>query len=646
MKAFYKNDTGSRMQVQSWLWMLLLVVASQAGLAQSATVSNPLAMGANCAGGGNNFKSFTYDSTLKKLTQIGSNCTPSLSSPGFNPGGGSIAFSPKDQKVYYIETTTGNNSIVWSWTPGVCPTGSQTPIYTYASTFIVGLEFDTKTGDGYQLEFSTGSAPYTISLRKVISFGPPLVAGASQTIVLPPGKTIYKQSGDIVITPTGQMYLALDNKLFSLDYSTYGTGTLNAVFMDTLNVGTNKDVIGISFAQGNLIASAVGSSGCAYKQIDVTTSTGLVTMQNVTLASGSFAAYDMASLVTGIGVAKKLNSVGLLAPNTYRLTYDIKVKNYGNVNLNSVQLVDSIQKVFGSSFVSASAAAVGTLPSGLTINPLYNGSTVNTIFSAGGTMKASPADSALVRITVNLFNPNISSTYYNSAIGTATGAIFANNVRDSSDNRPNLNPDVSGTNIPDMTGQGVPTPITPALWLLLKNEIADFNVKSVGKADRLHWTLQNQEEGTLTTIQRSADGVSYTDLVTLGGNGAASQEFTWDDNSPLPTNNFYRLKVTTLANGVKYSGVVIIRKQDESQLTVSPNPFQETVRFTLKLEKAQRVSYKVRNFMSAILLNGEYQGQTGNNEISINSLEKIPSGTYILEVESGELHYFKKIMKQ
>lgn len=634
------------MHMPSWLCMVILVLVAQTVFAQPATVSNPLAMGANCAGGGNNFKSFTYDSTLKKLTQIGANCNPSLASPGFNPGGGSIAFSPKDQKVYYIETTTGNNSIVWSWTPGVCPTGSQAPIYTYASTFIVGLEFDTKTGDGYQLEFSTGSAPYSISLRKVTSFGPPLVAGASQNIVLPAGKTIYKQSGDIVITPTGQMYLALDNKLFSLDYSTYGTGTLNAVFMDTLNVGANKDVIGISFAQGNLIASAVGSSGCAYKQIDVTTSTGLVTMQNVTLASGTFAAYDMASLVTGIGVAKKLNSVGLLAPNTYRLTYDIKVKNYGNVNLNSVQLVDSIQKVFGSSFVSASAAAVGTLPSGLTINPLYNGSTVNTIFSAGGTMKASPADSALVRITVNLFNPNISSTYYNSAIGTATGAIFANNVRDSSDNRPNLNPDVSGTNIPDLTGQGVPTPITPALWLLLKNEIADFNVKSVGKADRLHWTLQNQEEGTVTTIQRSGDGVSYTDLVTLGGNGAASQDFTWDDNDPLPTNNFYRLKVTTLANGVKYSGVVIIRKQDESQLTVLPNPFKETVRFTLKLEKTQRVSYKVRNFMSAILLNGEYQGQPGNNEVAINSLDKLPAGTYILEVEAGDQHYFKKIMKQ
>ncbi|MDE3247519.1 MAG: T9SS type A sorting domain-containing protein, partial [Bacteroidota bacterium] len=646
MKAFYKQNPGSGMHMPSWLCMVILVLVAQTVFAQPATVSNPLAMGANCAGGGNNFKSFTYDSTLKKLTQIGANCNPSLASPGFNPGGGSIAFSPKDQKVYYIETTTGNNSIVWSWTPGVCPTGSQAPIYTYASTFIVGLEFDTKTGDGYQLEFSTGSAPYSISLRKVTSFGPPLVAGASQNIVLPAGKNIYKQSGDIVITPTGQMYLALDNKLFSLDYSTYGTGTLNAVFMDTLNVGANKDVIGISFAQGNLIASAVGSSGCAYKQIDVTTSTGLVTMQNVTLASGTFAAYDMASLVTGIGVAKKLSSVSLLAPNTYRIAYDIKVKNYGNVNLNSVQLVDSVKNVFGSSFVSASVAALGTLPSGLTINPLYNGSTVNTIFSAGGTMKASPADSAMVRVTVNLLNPNILSTYYNSAIGTATGAIFTNNVRDSSDNRGNLNPDVSGTNVPDIPGEGVPTPITPALWLLLKNEVIDFNVKSVGKTDRLHWTLQNQEEGTLTTIQRSGDGVSYTDLVTLGGNGAASQDFTWDDNDPLPTNNFYRLKVTTLANGVKYSGVVIIRKQDESQLTVLPNPFKETVRFTLKLEKTQRVSYKVRNFMSAILLNGEYQGQPGNNEVAINSLDKLPAGTYILEVEAGDQHYFKKIMKQ
>ena len=292
------------------------MVFGQTIFAQPATVANPLAIGQNCGGGASNFKSFTYDSVAKVLTQVGANCLPSLQAPGFNPGGGSIAFSPKDQKVYYIETTTGNNSIVWGWTPGVCPTGSQAPIYTYPSTFIVGLEFNAITGDGYQLEFSTGSAPYNIYLRKVTSFGPPLVAGAPQQIFLPAGKNIYQQNGDVVITPSGKMYFVLDNKMFSLDYSTYGSGTLNATYIDTLKNGAGNNVIGLSYINGNFIASVLGSS-CKYQQINI--SSGAAVVKPVTLASGTFIAYDMATMTTGIGAAKKISSVAVTGANMYSL---------------------------------------------------------------------------------------------------------------------------------------------------------------------------------------------------------------------------------------------------------------------------------------------------------------------------------------
>src|SRR5450432_2862265 len=277
MKNFYNSKYQPLKQIPVLLVLLLLVLA-QTGLAQPATVSNPMAIGQNCGGGGNNFKTFTYDTTLRKLTQIGSNCNPSLQSPGFNPGGGSIAFSPKDQKLYYIETTTGNNSIVWSWTPGTCPVSNQAPIYTYSSTFIVGLEFNPITGDGYQLEFSTGSAPYTVYLRKVTSFGPPLVAGAAQQIIFPSGKNIYQQNGDIVITPTGKMYFVLDNKMFSLDYSTYGTSTLNANYIDTLKNGAGNSVIGLSFANGKFITSVTNSgSTCFYNQVDISSGAAVQT---------------------------------------------------------------------------------------------------------------------------------------------------------------------------------------------------------------------------------------------------------------------------------------------------------------------------------------------------------------------------------
>ena len=626
--------------------LLLMLVSVQSGFAQSATINNPLAIGQNCGGGGNNFKSFNYDSTTRKLTQIGSNCNPNLQSPGFNPGGGSIAFSPKDQKVYYIETTTGNNSIVWSWTPGTCPIANQPPIYTYASTFIVGLEFNTLTGDGYQLEFSTGASPYNIYLRKVTSFGPPLVAGAPVQIVLPGGKKIWQQNGDIAITPTGKMYFILDNKMFNLDYSTYGSGFLNANYIDTIKNGAGNNVIGLSYSDDKFIASVSNSgSTCFYDQIDI--SSGAAVVKPVTLASGTFIAYDMATMVTGIGAAKKLASLQKTGALTYQAVYDIKVKNYGNVNLNAVQLTDDIKTAFGASFVNATVAAVGSLPTGVSLNTFYNGSTVTSIFAVGSTMKATPADSATVRITVNLNNPNISSTYYNSAIATATGAIFLNSVRDSSDNQPTLNPDISGTDVPDLKGEGIPTPITPVGWLLLDNNLLNFNAIRSGSNVNLSWAIDNQVNGTGINIQRSTDGLNFETIGQIKAQTMAKQDYTWHDAQQLGDNNYYyRLELSTPSGSKTNSSLVIIRKSDRPVvLNVSPNPFIQSVKVNIGLEKAEKITYKIRDFVSTILQQGDYDGHAGQNEIQITNLTRVPAGANILEVIVGDKHYFQKIIK-
>jgi uncharacterized repeat protein (TIGR01451 family) len=620
------------------LYPFLLVLFCGQLLAQPATVSNPLAIGQNCGGGGSNFKSFTYDSASKILAQLGPDCFPDLASPGFNPGGGSIAFSPKDQKVYYIETTTGNNSIVWDWTPGVCPTGSQVPVYTYSNTFIVGLEFNTITGDGYQLEFSTGSAPYDIFLRKVTSFGPPLVAGPVQQILLPAGKNIWQQNGDIVITPTGKMYFILDNKMFNLDYSSYGTGTLNATYIDSLQNGPGNNVIGLAYTGGHFVASVLGGS-CSYSQIDVTPSGAVA--HPVNLGSGSFVSYDMATLITGIGAAKTISSVSITGTNFYQVAYDIKVKNYGNVNLASVQLTDSVATVFGTSFVSASAGPVGSLPAGLTLNPFFDGTTDAHIFSAGSNMVASPADSAIIRVTVNLNSPDPAFTYLNSAIASATGTIYANNVRDSSDNQMTLDPDVSGTDVPDITGEGVPTPLNLFSYLLLANKIINFNGHPDGAFNDLSWILDNQVAGSKSILQRSADGIHFDNLTTVDYKTGPKQPYDYTDKHPLANNNYYRLKLNEF-----YSGIVLIRKQ-EKPLTIvaSPNPFNGSLHFSLTLPCTAIVQYKVLDLVSTQVLSGQCNAHAGPNQVTIYNAGSLPAGTYILQVTTGGKQYFTKIIR-
>jgi len=95
------------------------VLCAQAQL--TATVATPMGMGKDCGGSNNSYRVFNYNTSTQTLTNLNVCTPPSLKDPTtgaiFSPQSGSTAFDPVNQQVYYIETTTGNNSVIWSWTP-------------------------------------------------------------------------------------------------------------------------------------------------------------------------------------------------------------------------------------------------------------------------------------------------------------------------------------------------------------------------------------------------------------------------------------------------------------------------------------------------------------------------------------------------
>ena len=255
------------------------------------------------------------------------------------------------------------------------------------------------------------------------------------------------------------------------------------------------------------------------------------------------------------------------------------MKSYGNVDLNAVQVTDNLATVFGSAFVSANVTALGSIPSTLTVNPLYNGNTNTNLFSAGGSMKAFPVDSAVLRVTVNLNNPVPTTTYYNTAIATATGTIFANNVRDSSNNSAVLNPDPSGTTVPDLPGQGTATPFNLSLYLLLPSKIIDF-AASVSNGNVLfNWKLGNEVAGNMIYVEQSFDGQKFEQIGSMHGVGAGDNAYHFSYYTPSQSVAYYRIRVVDKTGVPRYSP---IRKLNfnynyDVNLTVGPNPFQNNI---------------------------------------------------------------------
>ena|GEM_PF-2808505 len=640
--------------IRGLLLMMTLtgVLCAQAQL--TATVATPMGMGKDCGGSNNSYRVFNYNTSTQTLTNLNVCTPPSLKDPTtgaiFSPQSGSTAFDPVNQQVYYIETTTGNNSVIWNWTPGTCPTGPLAPVYTFSNDFVVGLDFNTVTGTGYQVEFSTGSAPYKVYLRQINSFSPPSF-GPSVQITFPAGVTINTQNSDYVITPTGVMYLAIDNKLFTLPYSTYSSGVLNATYLGAMTFPNKAYVVGLAYANGNLIASITNNgTTCSYQQINV--ASGTIALTNVTAPPGTaggtiFSSTDMATLITGVGAAKNVSSVQNVSGNLWQVQYNVKVRNYGNVNLTNVQVSDNLAAVFGSAFHGAGVAAVGTLPAGMAINPAFNGSTDTLLFAAGGTMVASPPDSAIVRVTVFLSNPNLNTTYYNSAIATATGTLFGEKVRDSSDYNAALNSDPDGNDVPDQAGEGIPTPLILSEWTVLANTLVDFNGEAGNDVNKLHWTLQDAQAGSTISVQRSGDGQQFVTLAQLAVDSTVSTlPFSWQDTHPGTGVDYYRLQLETTGGAKVYSEMLALHSIDpNSLLTVQPNPFSQSIQFGVPLTAATRVDYRILDMYAHVVQTGQLAGQAGPNLFWINGLGNIPAGIYILEVQAGTQRYTQKLIK-
>ncbi len=470
---------------------------------QNATHSIPVSIGRNncgAAGGRDSVSFFNYQATnLTKSTLIptyrprlryGNFLVPNSRGAGYNSLGSSIAFNPKDQRLYYLYTNYSVSPVrtyVWRWAPDT--TWSSSTTYTLGNTLdslrsfafdIGGITFDAN-GNAWQIEF-TSTTPYKAFLRRF-----DLVAGVigqADTLALTTGPNgiggeIYQPAfGDINLLPNGKMYFAFDNKLYSPAYENWGGAgkKITATFIDTLATPAGVDkLVGLSYGDGDLISSygatVPTSTSCVYKNLDPI----LAGVSNIAYSYGGsdgVSSSDMTQIISGVGVAKELVSiVPTGTPREYDVVYDIKVQNVGNTPITNLQLVDDLKLVNGAANVTnvnISMLVAPAAPSSIGLNPGYNGNLATSMLLTATTNTLSniptSANTFVIRLSCRFSNILDGVIYYNSAVANALGYKGVS-ISDVSTN--GKNPDLNQNGKPDDIGEAVPTPfvvtVKPAL---------------------------------------------------------------------------------------------------------------------------------------------------------------------------------------
>ncbi|HEX2533574.1 MAG TPA: hypothetical protein VHK69_07555, partial [Chitinophagaceae bacterium] len=502
--------------------LAVLLCIQTTALAQ-ATVTMPFSVGRqSCGSGTHRIHFYNYNATTNVLTNSATPapCTPQLrigaTSFTFTSGLASVSFNPRDQNIYYFYTSYSPSlrTYVWKYPVGTCPT-STTPRLDTLRSFnydILGVAFD-KDGNGYMLDF-TGTAPFTPIMRS-IDFATGVI-GPAKTMTLTGGAKIYAgATGDVAISPSGQMFFVVNNKMFTPDYQSYNTAatSITCTYIDTVR-SPGGDLVGLTYAQGEVLAAYSGA-GCLYREVQpLTGDTTVVTASAVQSTS------DFASVISGIGVAKNLVSATPTGTaNQYDVVYDIVVKNYGNYPLSGVQVTDVLTGtgLTAGNITNVTTAFVGATPPGLALNAAYNGKGNNALLSSTGqNLPAWPVaqSSFTIRISARFSGVISGQVYNNTASATATGFNGAA-LSDVSTN--GTLPDLNGNDKPDDAGENVPTPLLISI------------TPQTPPCASLSQTLYFQNFGT---------GANATTLPAPGTGTGATTGYTGSTTQPLPIDRF------------------------------------------------------------------------------------------------------------
>lgn len=219
---------------------------------------------------------------------------------------------------------------------------------------------------------------------------------------------------------------------------------------------------------------------------------------------------------------------------------------------------------------------------------------------------------------------------------------------------------------PEVTTEGIGNPPTPGARgplqktpggaldrdfrnaaYLLPVTLTQFTGRQSGGAVILDWTTATEQQTAYFEVERSADGNSYSPIgkVAAKGNSTTTTNYTFTDQQPNVSVNYYRLKIVDMDGRSARSKVLLLRTSRSGQnITISPNPVKDQLQVVwnnmpqgdYKIELVNGNGQLIRTFRSVV--------NSANQVMPIPRESGWKNGIYLVRVTSGSDKHLIKIV--
>ena len=156
----------------------------------------------------------------------------------------------------------------------------------------------------------------------------------------------------------------------------------------------------------------------------------------------------------------------------------------------------------------------------------------------------------------------------------------------------------------------------------------------------LHWATSFEENNSLFIVEKSIDGLEFTNLgaVKAVGNSEKSNQYSFLDNSGNKEKTYYRLRQVNINGTYNFSKVLVLQKENTNQFMVSHTSdvmAKELFEISLDSKIEANLQYTLKDWKGNILNVVEQPVSEGLNTFEVN-LSHLNEAIYKIELKIGE----------
>ena len=167
-------------------------------------------------------------------------------------------------------------------------------------------------------------------------------------------------------------------------------------------------------------------------------------------------------------------------------------------------------------------------------------------------------------------------------------------------------------------------------------ELLSFSAANEGPNVICNWQTASELNNDFFTIERSADGISFSPLAYIKGSGTSTtyHNYSWSDKNPFSGLSYYRLKQTDFDNNYSYSDVVSISRNSSDSLKIFPNPAFDFISVVIPEETVNDAALTIINSTGTIVYSEKINANKSRDIIQIPVMN-LPRGYYLITFASS-----------